>query len=526
MIPAAIYARYSSANQREESIEGQLRECKAYAARNGYRIVREYTDAALSGKTDKRPGFQRMIADSDLRIFQVVIVWKLDRFARDRYDAAIYRKRLSDNGVRLCSAMEGISDSPEGIIMEGLLDAMAEYYSANLSENIKRGQYDSALKRKVFTSAVLGYRKGSDGRYEIDPATAPIVQRIFREYTNGSTRPEIIEGLNADGLRTSKGKPFSKNSLSTILANEKYIGMYRYKGIEDPKGIPAIIDLVTFSRAQEITRKRKFKKSRRNMNEDTYMLVPKVFCGECGRMMTGESAKSHTGKIYQYYSCTGRKGKERNGCKKTRVLKDQLEKALIRAVNEQILTDEMIETFVEQYTKNREAFAEENSSLIAYQSEQKEVTRKIRNVNKAIADGIWTASVQETLLSLENRREELEILIAEEERRNVPIPPEMLREYFQRLRTASKSESETQRTLLDIFLRRVYVFDPEKKNGPFRTVFEISLTGSDGEPVAYELMLGRGSSEHGQVVLTVHDSNPFIVGDSLFVVLMVDPSET
>jgi len=526
MIPAVIYARYSSANQREESIEGQIRECRAYANRNGYRIIREYTDSALSGKTDKRPGFQQMISDSDRRIFQVVIVWKLDRFARDRYDAAIYRKRLSDNGVRLCSAMEGISDSPEGIIMEGLLDAMAEYYSANLSENIRRGQYDSALKRKVLISGILGYRRGSDGRFEIDPATAPIVQRIFREYTNGSTCPEIIEGLNADGLRTAKGRPFSRNSLATILRNEKYIGVYRYKDILDPDGIPPIIDPVTFAHAQEIARKRKFKKSRRNMNADAYTLVPKVFCGECGRMMTGESARSKSGRIFKYYSCTGRKGSDRNGCTKSRVRKDLLEDCLIRAVNEKILTDEMIENFVEQYTKNREAFAEENSALVSYESELKEVDRKIRNVNRAITDGIWTASVQETLLTLESRREELEILIEEEKHRNPAIPPEMLREYFQRIRSSTETESETQRTLLDIFLRRVYVFNAEKKGGPFRTVFELSLTGSDGDPVAYELMIERCSSQHCQVVPNVHDSNTFIIGDSLFVALMVDSSET
>ena len=192
MTPAVIYARYSSDNQREESIAGQLRECHAYADRNGYLVVNEYTDSALSGKTDKRPGFQKMINDSASKSFQVVIVWKLDRFARNRYDAAVYRKKLRDNGVRLCSAMENISDSPEGIILEGLLESMAEYYSANLSENIKRGYYDSALERKM-TCGMLGYRRGPDGKYEIDPATAPIVQRIFEEYTSGKSRSEILD---------------------------------------------------------------------------------------------------------------------------------------------------------------------------------------------------------------------------------------------------------------------------------------------------------------------------------------------
>ena len=521
MTPAVIYARYSSSNQREESIDGQIRECRAYAERNGYRVIHEYTDSALSGKTDHRPAFQQMIADSDTHSFQIVIVWKLDRFARDRYDAAVYRKRLKDNNVRLVSAMEGITESPEGIIMEGLLDAMAEYYSANLSENIRRGQYDSALKRRALGTSVLGYRRAPDGRYEIDPATAPIVQRIFREFTNGIPRKQIIDGLNADGLLTSKGNKFTTNSLYPILHNEKYIGVYRFRDIVDPDGVPPIVDQVTFARAQEIIRKREFKKTRNYMETNTYTLVPKVFCGECGRMMTGESAKSRSGKIFRYYSCTGRKGSDRNGCRKSRVQKEQLEDALIRAVNEQILTDEMIEIFVNQYTEHQELFSEENSLLVSYEAELTEIRKKIQNVNRAITEGIWTASVQETLLGLENRREELETLIAEEKHRNPPIPPEMLKKYFQKLKSSSNSDSESQRTLLDIFLRRVYVFDPQKKNGPYRAVFEISLTGTNGEPIAYELMLEKCSSQLKQVEAIEHYSNTIIIGDSIFVSLMI-----
>ena len=136
MIPAVIYARYSSSSQREESIAGQLRDCYAFADRNGYKVIEEYTDSAMTATSDRRPSFQRMVADSKKHLFEVVIVWKLDRFARDRYDAAVYRKRLKDNGVKLISAMENITDSPEGIILEGMLEAMAEYYSRNLAENV------------------------------------------------------------------------------------------------------------------------------------------------------------------------------------------------------------------------------------------------------------------------------------------------------------------------------------------------------------------------------------------------------
>ena len=139
MIPAVIYARYSSTNQREESIDGQIRECRRYAERYGFSIVKEYTDAAISGRSDDRPAFQRMIREAESGAFQAVIVWKLDRFARNRHDSAVYRYQLKKHGVKIYSAMENISDGPEGIILEGLMESLAEYYSANLSENIKRG---------------------------------------------------------------------------------------------------------------------------------------------------------------------------------------------------------------------------------------------------------------------------------------------------------------------------------------------------------------------------------------------------
>ena len=146
---AVIYARYSCDRQTEQSIEGQLRECKAFAASEGINIIGEYIDRAISGTTANRPEFQRMIADSKYKTFQAVIVYKLDRFARNRYDSAMYKSKLKANGVRVLSAKEHITDSPEGIILEGLLEAMNEYYSAELSQKIKRGMRENAIKARL-----------------------------------------------------------------------------------------------------------------------------------------------------------------------------------------------------------------------------------------------------------------------------------------------------------------------------------------------------------------------------------------
>lgn len=260
MTTAVIYARYSSSSQREESIAGQLRECRQYAERHDMTVIHEYTDSALTGTTDKRPSFQQMISDSETKSFQAVIVWKLDRFARNRYDSAMYRNILKKNGVKVISAMENISDSPEGIILEGLMESLAEYYSANLSENIKRGLYDSALERKVLSTTLFGYQKTSDGKYEPHPVTAPVVKQIFSDFANGKPYMQIVDELNSAGYLTGRNMPFSKNSLRYILRNEKYIGVYRYKDIIDPHGIPPIIDKALFNRVQKELKRRSFTK--------------------------------------------------------------------------------------------------------------------------------------------------------------------------------------------------------------------------------------------------------------------------
>ena len=130
MKTAVIYARYSSDNQNEQSIEGQLRVCQDYAQRNDILILNTYIDRAMTGTNDNRPDFQKMIKDSSNKEFEYIIVYKIDRFSRNKYETAKYKKILKDNGVKMLSAMENIPDSPEGIILESLLEGMAEYYSA------------------------------------------------------------------------------------------------------------------------------------------------------------------------------------------------------------------------------------------------------------------------------------------------------------------------------------------------------------------------------------------------------------
>ena len=239
---AVIYARYSSDNQREESIEGQIRECTAYAKRSGIRVVDTYIDRALSAKTDNRPQFQKMVSDSSEGYFDTVLVWKLDRFARNRYDSAHYKNILKKNNVRVMSATETISQGAEGILLESMLEGMAEYYSAELSEKITRGLTENALKCKFNGGTrTIGYLINSEQRYELDPEAAPLVLEAFKLYVSGKTMQEVTDIINKKGLRTARGQKLTLSVTQRMLQNRKYIGEYRYSGHVTESGIPQIV---------------------------------------------------------------------------------------------------------------------------------------------------------------------------------------------------------------------------------------------------------------------------------------------
>ncbi len=277
-----IYARFSSHAQNEQSIEGQLKTCYEYAERNGYSIIGEYIDRAISGTAaDNRPEFQRMIADSVKRQFQAVLVYQLDRFARNRYDSAMYKTKLKKNGVKVLSARENITDDASGVLMEAVLEGMAEYYSVELSQKIRRGMSINAEKCLCTGGNIaLGY-KIEDKHIVLDPETAPMVKRIFEMYIKGNTMMQIIRCLNENQIKTSRGNAYNKNSLRRILTNKRYIGVYTYKDTEIPNGVPRIIDNATFEQAQILMSKNRKAPGRAKSLEESYILTTKLFCGFC-----------------------------------------------------------------------------------------------------------------------------------------------------------------------------------------------------------------------------------------------------
>ncbi len=258
---AVIYARYSSHNQTEQSIEGQLHDCRAYAERYGINIVGEYIDRAISGKTDLRPNFQRMISDAQKHLFDRVIVWKLDRFARNRYDSALYKHRLKQFGVRVISAMENVGEGDESILLEALLEASAEYYSLDLKKKIMRGQRESIAKGRFCGGPIPYGYKLVDGKLVADEKKAPVVRYLFEQYSSGVPMKEIIDELNRRGVRGSRGGALTYNTFSRVLTNTTYIGQYKYRGEVVPNLAEPMIDKETFDKdyaLSQITDERKW----------------------------------------------------------------------------------------------------------------------------------------------------------------------------------------------------------------------------------------------------------------------------
>ena len=332
--------RYSSDKQTEQSIEGQDRVCAEFCKQHGITIVRKYIDRATSARsTEKREQFVQMIEDSAKHPFDAIIVYKLDRFSRNRYDSAKYKYRLKTNGVKLISATENLSDNPESIILESVLEGMAEFYSAELSQKILRGMNESALKGNMLGGHVpLGY-KLIDHKLVINPETAHIVQEAFDLYANGYTIAYICKLFNDKGYRTAKNAEFNRNSFKSMFRNERYIGIYRYKDIVIEGGVPAIIDKELFELVGNRLKKAKDAPARGKAKVE-YLLSGKLFCGHCGDSMNGESGTSKTGRIYNYYTCYTRK--RRKGCTKKPIAKEVIERVVCEDAKE-MLTDDLIE---------------------------------------------------------------------------------------------------------------------------------------------------------------------------------------
>lgn len=326
---AVIYARFSSSRQREESIEGQVRECKAYAERQGLRIIKIYADRAISGRTDRRPEFQQMIEDSKAKQFARVIVYTFDRFARDSYASAVYKHQLKRNGVRVISAKENVDDSPAGVLMERVFEGFAEYYSLELAQKVKRGMRENALKG-IWSSGAppFGYQKDESGRLVKNPEQVEILQRVFKYAADGRAFIDICRYLNDLGFRppNSTKLGYRQDNLYRLLKNPIAIGKFVWADVVlEDYGHCRIISDELFEAVQL---RLNSKKRRGNVNMIEYALSGKIFCGKCEAPMFGVCGTSGTNKQkYYYYKCANTvKGK--HDCDMPAINRNLLEKAL------------------------------------------------------------------------------------------------------------------------------------------------------------------------------------------------------
>lgn len=462
-ILAVIYARYSSHSQTEQSIEGQLAAAHGYAKGKGYTVIHEYCDRAVSGRTDNRDAFQQMLSDTDKHQFDVIITWKVDRIGRNREDIAFNKHRCKKNGIKIEYVAENLPDSAESVILESVLEGMAEYYSLQLSTNIRRGQLESARKLQcVGGTRPLGYDVDKETkRYIIDEKTSPIVKQIFERYARGQTEFEIIQWLNEQGIRTTKKKPFSKSSLAKLLHNEKYIGVYTYgDAVRVEDGMPAIIDKGTFDKVQSLMKVNRRAPSH-TWTRQEYILTDKLFCGSCGSPMVGESGFSKTGAKYSYYSCVGKRKK--GICSKHPIRQDWIEDKVLKATQE-LLDDEVIDFLAEQtYAYYLKINGNEEQQRIL-NNELATVNTSIDRLVSAIEAGAFNDRIKARLDDLNTQKAQITASIAELELAfGFRLSQDHIAFFLRQFRDANLECRELQKKLVQIFVNAVFVYDDKIK---------------------------------------------------------------
>lgn len=468
-----LYMRFSSERQTEQSIEGQLRDAIAFCRLRRFRVRAIYVDRATSAAKDisKRVHFLQMISDSEKHPWDFVVVWKLDRFARSRSDSALYKMRLKRNGVRVVSVTENISDNPEGIILESVLEGMAEFYSAELSQKITRGMRESALKCNSVGGLIpLGY-KLENKKLVIDPATAHIVQEAFNLYAEGWTVADICRQFNAKGYRTVKGAEFNRNSFKSMFKNKRYIGVYTYKDVEIEDGVPAIIDKKLFDEVGRRLKKNGEAPARGKAKVD-YLLSGKLFCGHCGSTMNGESGTSKTGVKYHYYKCFTTK--RHGNCRAKNIKKEVIESWVAQdAMN--LLTDEVIEEIADVAIAQQEQDLKLLTKIPELTAKLDETNKGIVNIASAIEKGVASETLMNRLTDLEKEKKNLERLLTDEEKSVVVLDRDLIVHWLSKFKDGDIGDEHFKRQLIDLLVNSVTVWN--LPDGDFEITVAYNLTG-------------------------------------------------
>ena len=474
---AAAYYRFSSDNQRTESIDAQRRAVHEYCSANNMEIVEEYVDEAYSAKSSDRPSFQRMIRDSAKREFEIIVVHKLDRFARNRQDSAMYRIILQKNGVVLRSVIENFDDSPESVILESLMEGLAEYYSKNLAREVMK---ENAYNGKHTGGYVpFGYNLTPDKKIEINVSEAAAVRKLFDMILEGKSYREIAEYLNESGFRTRGGHAFNKNSIYEMLHNKKYIGICIYnkrvaevnghcssrkfkdesEWIINDKMYPAIVDKDKFDRVQAMMKSRAVG----NRSENTvYLLKGKIFCGLCGTPYAGNRKISGKGQVSFYYSCN--RPKALGKCSNRSVKKDTIEQFVLERLAEYVFNESMVPEIVSAYNTYLES---RNGSHISRITELKGELRKVENKAESVAELLIESKSKTLMAKLDEYEKRItalkkEVRQLESDCSVTRVTEKDLKKRFADIREKIRSgETSNIRALIEQFVHRVNVY-PER----------------------------------------------------------------
>lgn len=458
MKTAVIYARYSSDSQTEQSIEGQLRVCQQFAKNNEILIVDTYIDRAMTGTNDARPDFQRMIKDSNKRQWDLVIVYKLDRFSRNKYETAMHKKTLKDNGIKVISATEYIPDSPEAIILESMLEGMAEYYSAELSQKVHRGLRESYIKGN-FTGGrqIYGYDV-VDKKNVINPDEAEIVREIFSKFAKGYSGKSIADSLIARGIRTKTGHYIDDKKVYKIIANTKYIGKVKHGDTVYTNIYPAIIDEETWRNVQLIRNSNKHKPGSKKQKFG-YLLSGKLICGDCRCYMVGESGTNRWNEIYRYYTCLSRR-RRKTECNQKAVHKEWLEDLIIETTWQLLEENNALDELVDAILKKHQTENKENALIKSLEKRLNEALKASSNLIAVIEQGFVTEQTKTRLKELEAQISQYEFDIEQAKQRNYSyLTPDKIKAYFQKVMKGDIKATNTREYIIKYLIREVVLYE-------------------------------------------------------------------
>lgn len=447
---AVIYTRYSAGpDQTVQSIEGQLRVCKNYISNHGWEFGGYYADEHISGRTDRRPQFQEMISAAERGDFDVLVVYSTDRFSRNKFDSINYKKKLKDLGIKICYAAENIPDGPEGILLESLMEGWAEYYSEELSRKVKRGMSETARKGKSNGGRrTFGYRTDEEGKLIIDEEEAIGIRQVFKMVADGETIIAARNWLNEQGYASTIGKPHTHNSVRKMLTNKRYIGYYIWDKIEIADAIPAIIDQTTFWEVQQ-----RFEENKRAMpkNRAKFLLTGKLYCGKCGKPMTGCSGTGKSGNIYTYYRCRSKDIKN--------IPKEEIESAVAKQTADFFNSPSEMSQIVDMlYYYMVQKNASERESRVP-KMRISELRRQHDNLISVIAQ-TGNATLVEKLNETETELARLEQIAAKEKERKIFTKDELelsLRVFLDRFDSLDPEAAD--RRIIDALVKEVHVFE-------------------------------------------------------------------